>query len=85
MRQHELREAAELLNVQLQAAISLAKKAEAALVGSEKLASAGRMAAVLTHEINNAFAAVMNLLFLAQTAGELLRSSVSIWRRLTGS
>src|ERR1039457_291729 len=41
VRQHELREAAELLNVQLKAAIILAEKAEAALIGSEKLASAG--------------------------------------------
>jgi two-component system NtrC family sensor kinase len=55
------------LNVQLQAAIILARKAEEALIGSEKLASAGRMAAVLAHEINNPLAAVMNLLFLAQT------------------
>jgi hypothetical protein len=67
VRQHELTEAADLLNVQLQAAIILAKKAEEALIGSEKLASAGRMAAVLAHEINNPLAAVMNLLFLAQT------------------
>ena len=51
VRQHELTEAAELLNVQLQAAITLGKKAEAALVSSEKLASAARMAAVLAHEI----------------------------------
>ena len=67
VRQHELTEVAELLNVQLQAAIILGKKAEEALIGSEKLASAGRMAAVLAHEINNPLAAVMNLLFLAQT------------------
>ena len=67
VRQHELTEAAELLNVQLQAAIILGKKTEQALIGSEKLASAGRMAAVLAHEINNPLAAVMNLLFLAQT------------------
>src|ERR1700689_434259 len=65
--QHELTEAAELLNVQLQAAIILGKKAEEALIGSEKLASAGRMAAVLAHEINNPLAAIMNLLFLAQS------------------
>lgn len=67
VRQHELTEAADLLNVQLQAAIILGKKAEEALIRSEKLASAGRMAAVLAHEINNPLAAVMNLLFLAQT------------------
>ena len=70
VRQHELTEAADLLNVQLQAAIILAKKAEDALIGSEKLASAGRMAAVLAHEINNPLAAVMNLLFLAQTTAD---------------
>ena len=70
IRQHELKESADLLNVQLQAAIILAKKAEEALIGSEKLASAGRMAAVLAHEINNPLAAVMNLLFLAQTTAD---------------
>jgi len=70
VRQHELTEAAELLNVQLQAAIILAKKAEEELIASEKLASAGRMAAVLAHEINNPLAAVMNLLFLAQTTAD---------------
>lgn len=70
VRQHELTEAAELLNVQLQAAIILGKKAEVALIGSEKLASAGRMAAVLAHEINNPLASVMNLLFLAQSTGD---------------
>lgn len=70
VRQHELTEAAELLNAQLQAALILAKKAEAALISSEKLASAGRMAAVLAHEINNPLAAVMNLLFLAQSTGD---------------
>jgi two-component system NtrC family sensor kinase len=70
VRQHELTEAADLLNVQLQAAIILAKKAEEALIGSEKLASAGRMAAVLAHEINNPLAAVMNLLFLAQITAD---------------
>jgi len=71
VRQHELTEAAELLNARLQDAIILAKKAEEALIGTEKLASAGRMAAVLAHEINNPLAAVMNLLFLAQTTGDI--------------
>ncbi len=40
------------------------------MIGSEKLASAGRMAAVLAHEINNPLAAVMNLLCLAQTTAD---------------
>jgi two-component system NtrC family sensor kinase len=70
VRQHELTEAADLLNSQLQAAIILGKRAEEALIGSEKLASAGRMAAVLAHEINNPLAAVMNLLFLAQSTAD---------------
>jgi two-component system, NtrC family, sensor kinase len=71
VRQHELTEAAELLNVQLEAAIIVGKKAEEALIRSEKLASAGRMAAVLAHEINNPLAAIMNLLFLAQSTGDV--------------
>jgi signal transduction histidine kinase len=46
------------------------KRTEAALLQSEKLASIGRMAAAIAHEINNPLAAVMNLLFLAnQTSG----------------
>jgi len=67
VRQHELTEEAVLLNAQLQAEILLRKKAEEALIRGEKLASVGRMAAVLAHEINNPLEAVMNLLFLAQT------------------
>lgn len=67
VRQHELTEAAELLNAQLQAEIIARKKAEEALVRSEKLASVGRMAAVLAHEINNPLEAVGNILFLAQS------------------
>ena len=68
VRQHELTEAAELLNAQLQAEILARKKAEDALISSEKLASVGRMAAVLAHEINNPLAAVTNILYLAQIA-----------------
>ncbi len=71
VRQHELTEAAELLNTQLQAEMIARKKAEDALVNSEKLASVGRMAAVLAHEINNPLEAVMNTIYLAQTAGDL--------------
>ena len=47
--------------------ITVQKKAEEALIRSEKLASVGRMASTIVHEINNPLAAVMNLLFLAQT------------------
>jgi PAS domain S-box-containing protein len=43
------------------------KQAEEALIRTEKLASAGRMAASIAHEINNPLEAVMNLLFLAKS------------------
>ena len=68
IRQHELIEAAELANTQLKAEIAARGQAEKALIVSEKLASVGRMAAVISHEINNPLAAVMDLLYLVQTA-----------------
>jgi PAS domain S-box-containing protein len=42
------------------------KKAEEALLRTEKLAVVGRMAASISHEINNPLAAVTNLLYLIQ-------------------
>jgi PAS domain S-box-containing protein len=42
------------------------KLTEAALLSSEKLASVGRMAASIAHEINNPLAAVTNSMFLAR-------------------
>ena len=60
-------EIAEILNAKLGAEILARQKAEDALVNAEKLASVGRMAAVLAHEINNPLEAVTNVLFLAQT------------------
>lgn len=71
VRQHELTESAEQLNLQLRAEIVARIKAEDALINSEKLASVGRMAAVLAHEINNPLEAVTNVLFLAQTTDGL--------------
>jgi C4-dicarboxylate-specific signal transduction histidine kinase len=47
--------------------ITQRKQAEQALVRSEKLASVGRMAASIAHEINNPLEAVMNTLYLANT------------------
>lgn len=41
------------------------KRAEEALIRSEKLASAGRLAATMAHEINNPLEAVVNSLYLA--------------------
>jgi PAS domain S-box-containing protein len=46
------------------------KRAEAALLSSEKLASVGRMAASIAHEINNPLAAVMNTIFLARAGAD---------------
>ena len=42
------------------------KMAEAVLVRTEKLASAGKLAATVAHEINNPLAAATNLLYLAK-------------------
>ena len=42
------------------------KRSEAALIQSEKLAAVGRLAASISHEINNPLEAVTNLLYLAQ-------------------
>jgi two-component system NtrC family sensor kinase len=66
IRQQELTDTAEALNTQLHLEMAARKKTEEALVRSEKLASVGRMSAVIAHEINNPLAAVMDLLYLAE-------------------
>ena len=71
VRQHELTERAERLNAQLQQEIIARKRTEDALISSEKLASVGRMAAVLAHEINNPLEGITNVLYLVQTADGL--------------
>jgi signal transduction histidine kinase len=43
------------------------KRAEEALIRSEKLASVGRMAATIAHEINNPLSSALNALFLVRT------------------
>ncbi len=48
--------------------ITQAKKAERALRTAERLASVGRLAATVAHEINNPLEAVTNLIYLARTA-----------------
>jgi PAS domain S-box-containing protein len=48
--------------------ITARKKAEAALLLSEKLAAVGRLASSISHEINNPLEAVTNLLYLARTS-----------------
>ena len=56
------------------------KLAEEALIRSEKLASVGRMAAAISHEINNPLEAVTNALYLAQKQTEVRPRCVSIWK-----
>ena len=47
------------------------KKAEAALVQSEKLAAVGRLASSISHEINNPLEAITNLLYLIAQSDDL--------------
>ena len=47
------------------------KQAQEALLGAEKLAAVGRLAASMAHEINNPLEAVTNTLFLARTHPEV--------------
>ncbi|AXC14268.1 Signal transduction histidine kinase [Acidisarcina polymorpha] len=46
--------------------ITQQKRAEAALMQSEKLAAVGRLASSIAHEINNPLESVMNLIYLAR-------------------
>jgi signal transduction histidine kinase len=52
------------------------KHAEEALLRSEMLASAGRMAASIAHEINNPLEAIMNTLYLARRTDHLPRAAL---------
>ena len=69
--------------------ISVLKRAERALVQSEKLAAVGRLATSIAHEINNPLEAVTNLLYLAQDhavlpeVAEYLKSADQELRRVS--
>ena len=54
--------------------ITAQKKAELALIQSEKLAAVGRLASSISHEINNPLEAVTNLLYLIETDPDLPES-----------
>lgn len=54
------------------------KTAEDALLRSEKMASLGRMAATIAHEINNPLAAMANLLYLAGHTADLPPSAAGL-------
>lgn len=51
--------------------ITQQKKAEEALIQSEKLAAVGRLASSIAHEINNPLEAVTNLLYLSRNSEDL--------------
>ena len=51
--------------------ITQQRKAEAALVQSEKLAAVGRLASSISHEINNPLEAITNLLYLTASEEDL--------------
>jgi len=84
VRQHELTEVAELLAAELHSEILARKSAEEALIRSEKLALAGHMAAVLSHEINNPLAAVMGIVSLLRNADNLPASVADNLERIDG-
>ena len=50
--------------------VTAQKRAEQALIQSEKLAAVGRLAASIAHEINNPLEAVTNLLYLADSSDD---------------
>ena len=51
--------------------ITQQRKAEAALIQTEKLAAVGRLASSISHEINNPLEAITNLLYLIAQAADL--------------
>ncbi|HEX2916994.1 MAG TPA: ATP-binding protein [Edaphobacter sp.] len=53
------------------ALFSSAEKTRAALIQAEKLATAGRMAAAIAHEINNPLEALTNLLYILEQSPEM--------------
>jgi len=84
IRQQELTEAAEMAWAQLEAEVVVRKKAEEALIISEKLASVARMSAVIAHEINNPLAAVTDLLYLAQTVDGMPNEAIEYLKAADG-
>jgi PAS domain S-box-containing protein len=57
--------------------LSLQKQSETALIQSEKLAAVGRLAASISHEINNPLEAITNLLYLMRVEGGLDSNAIT--------
>jgi signal transduction histidine kinase len=58
-------------NIELARSLAEYKRSQEALIRSEKLASVGRMAATVAHEINNPLEAVANCIYIAATNHKL--------------
>jgi polar amino acid transport system substrate-binding protein len=58
-------------NIELTRSLAERKRSQEALIRREKLASAGRMAATVAHEINNPLEAAINCIYLATTNPKL--------------
>jgi polar amino acid transport system substrate-binding protein len=58
-------------NIELARSLAEYKRSQEALIRSEKLASVGRMAATVAHEINNPLEAVTNCIYIAATDPKL--------------
>src|SRR5215472_935352 len=67
----------------MQSDVTLLRKAEETLLRNEKLITAGRLAAALSHEVNNPLEAVVNLLYLLKTEpmSEQARHYLELTRR----
>jgi len=61
--------------------VSNQKKVERMAIEAEKIATTGRMAAAIAHEINNPLASVLNLIFLARQPGLSPKKFKAFWRR----
>jgi signal transduction histidine kinase len=80
-REQTSRQQAEAAHHRAQSVLTELKRAQDALVRSEKLAAVGRMASTVAHEINNPLEAVTNLVWIARndpSASDSVRKSLAV-------